>query len=151
MKNLFLILSLSLFCHLSYAQNAVKSFFKDEKGKEYQMTTLLSLNKNTQHQQLALIIVTQKDNIIHKLGFAPIEGEISCLNYCQYYVQFDNTAAKYTFSSENKSIKLENSQNSDFIYNIQHSKELTLILNKQRYYFDVQNYHWTYTPENVGK
>lgn len=148
MKKLLLALSLFSCFNLSYAEETwVKSSSKDESGKEYQVYSLLSLNKNSQNQQVALILISPKENLISKLGFAPTQGAIDCPNYCQYFVQFDNTAAKYTFSIENKSIKLQESQNSDFINNVKNSKEMILILNKQRFYFNVENPNWKFNPD----
>lgn len=152
MKKLLLALSLFSCFNLSYAdENWGKSLSKDESGKEYQIYSLLSLNKDAKNQQVALILVSPKENTISKLGFAPTEGAIECVNYCQYYIQFDNTAGKYTFSIENKSIKLQAAQNADFLNNIKNSKEMILILNKQRYYFNVQKPNWKYIPESENK
>lgn len=142
-----------LFSQYAFAEESWnKSVSKDESGKEYQIYTLLSMNNDkTDESKMALILVSPKENIFSKLGFAKTQGAVECPNYCQYYVQFDNTASKYTFSIENQSIKLENSQKEDFLKNVQSSKEMTLVLNQKRFYFNLQNPNWKFIPEPLKK
>lgn len=146
-----LTLSILLSSSALASDNWLKSSTKDEAGKDYQIYSTLSLNtqKNSE-TKAALILVSPKENIFSKIGFAKTEGAIDCPNYCQYYVQFDNTASKYTFSSENNSIKLENSQINDFLNNIKKSKEMTLVLNNQRFYFNLTKPNWSFSP-NIEK
>lgn len=148
MKKLLLTLSLLSCFNISYAQQSwSKSSSSDNSGTQFQVYTLLSDNKDNEGQQMALILVSAKENTINKLGFALTQGSISCNNYCQYYVKFDDSASKYTFSIENKAIKLQNDQKDDFLTNLKKSKEMTLVLDKQRFYFSVQPQNWKYTSE----
>lgn len=145
MKKLLLALSLLSCYQISMAEESwTKSSTKDENGKPFQVYTLLSDNKDSNSQQMALIVVSPKENIVSKLGFAFTEGNISCTNYCQYYVQFDNSASKYTFSIENKAIKLQDNQKDDFLTNLQKSKDMIFMLDKQRFYFNVKPINFKY-------
>lgn len=148
MKKFLILLSLCLSNFAFADESWHKSLSKDESGKEYQIYTLLSLNADkADSSKVALILVSPKENIFSKLGFAKTEGSIECNNFCQYFIQFDNTASKYTFTIENKSIKLENAQKEDFLKNLQLSKEMTLVLNQKRFYFNLQNPNWKYISE----
>lgn len=147
MKKLLIVLSFFLSSSVFADESWNKSLSKDESGKEYQVYSLLSLNSDKEGHQAALILVSPKENIMSKIGFAQTDGAIDCVNYCQYYIQFDNTAAKYKFVIENKSIKLDNSQKEDFLNNVKNSKEMILILDKKKFYFNVQNPNWKFTPE----
>lgn len=148
MKNLLLALSFLTLVPMAHAQDSwTQSSVKDENGKKFQLYTLLSDNKDNNGQQLALMIVSPKENSVSKLGFAFTEGSISCNNYCQYYIKFDDTASKYTFSIENKAIKLQNDQKDDFLINLKKSKDLTLILDKQRFYFTVSPLNFRYVND----
>lgn len=151
MKKLLIILSL-LFTSYAFGNSWNKSISQDDTGKEYQIYSTLSLNSvKGNDTKMALILVSSNKNIFTKIGFAQTEGAISCPNFCQYYIQFDNTASKYTFSIENNSIKLENSQKEDFLKNLQQSKEMILILNTERFYFNVQQPNWSFVSENKNK
>lgn len=147
--NKFLIISTLLVTSSAFAEdNWLKSVSKDETGKEYQIYSTLSLNSDKDNaSKIALILVSTKENTFSKIGFAKTEGAIECPNFCQYYIKFDNTASKYTFSIENKSIKLENNQKQDFLNNLKTSKDMTLVLNKKVFYFNLQNSNWTFLPE----
>lgn len=147
MKKLLIILSLLLTHHAFADENWNKSSSKDENGKEYQLYTLFSQNKDKEGNQTALMLISPKENIFNKIGFVKTSGSIDCPNFCQYYIQFDNNAGKYTFSVENNAIKLENNQKDDFLKSLKTSKELTLSLGKQRYFFNTQNPNWSYTDE----
>ena len=147
MKKLLVILSLLLTHHAFADENWNKSSSKDENGKEYQLYTLFSQNKDKDGNQAALMLISPKENIFSKIGFVKTSGAIDCPNFCQYYIQLDNNAAKYTFSAENNAIKLENNQKDEFLKSLKTSKELTLSLGKQRYFFNTQNPNWTYTDE----
>jgi hypothetical protein len=147
MKKLLFMLSLLFIQPVFADENWSKSSSKDETGKEYQLYTLFSQNKDKEGNQTALMLISPKDNIFSKIGFVKTSGSIDCPNFCQYYVQFDNNAAKYTFSAENNAIKLDNNQKDDFLKNLKTSKELTLSLGKQRYFFNTISPNWSYTDE----
>lgn len=152
MNKLLIILSLFISSSVFAEDNWNKSVSKDEKGQEYQIYSTLSLNADKDNNsKIALILVSPKENSFSKVGFAKTEGAIDCPNFCQYYIQFDNTAAKYTFTIENKSIKLENSQQEDFLNNIKISKAMTLVLNKKHFFFNLQEPNWKFIADSYKK
>ena len=147
MKKILIILSFLLIQPVFADENWNKSSSKDDTGKDYLIYTLFSQNKDKEGNQTALMLISPKENIFSKIGFVKTSGAIDCPNFCQYYIQLDNNAAKYTFSIENNAIKLENNQKDEFLKNLKISKELTLTLGKQRYFFNTQNPNWSYTDE----
>lgn len=139
MKKLLIFLPIFLSESVFADSNWSQSLSKDEQAKEYQIYSNLSLNSDKSSNKIALILVSPKENIFSKIGFAKTDGAIQCPNFCQYFIKFDNTAFKYTFSIENKSIKLENSQNEDFLNKLKNSKEMSITINQTNFFFNIAN------------
>ena len=130
-------------CHFSHAESWNKTPSKTDDNNEYNIYSLLSENKDkNNNSQLAIVMTSFKDNSFNKIGFVSTVGKLPCEKICQYYIKFNNTAGKYSFTEENNAIKLNDSQKEDFLKNILNSKEITILLPSQKYFFNVSNPNW---------